>query len=307
MEQSDYREYSSNNPSYKGKSEGLKETILYFEKERSILKSPLNYSGSKDGIMPRLNRLMPKHIGTFVDAMGGAFNVGANVVAMDKVVYNEYNPRVFGIVKDLLEWPKDEIVHRVEDTVEFYGLSKGNKEAYKALRDAYNAKPESMTLYTLQIYAFQNMIRVNSSGRMNTPVGNNEFNEGTRQRIMRFIPRTKNWELRMGRYQNLDFRDFPEDTLFYFDPPYFLSTAEYNDGRRGMDGWSIESETELLDALLDLDGRGQKFMLSNIIEHKGRRHHLLDEWVNEHGFNLHVIGKTGIKYPRVEVVVTNYD
>lgn len=307
VEQSDYREYSSNNPSYKGKSEGLKETILYFEKERSILKSPLNYSGSKDGIMPRLNRLMPKHIGTFVDAMGGAFNVGANVVAMDKVVYNEYNPRVFGIVKDLLEWPKDEIVHRVEDTVEFYGLSKGNKEAYKALRDAYNAKPESMTLYTLQLYAFQNMIRVNSSGRMNTPVGNNEFNEGTRQRIMRFIPRTKNWELRMGRYQNLDFRDFPEDTLFYFDPPYFLSTAEYNDGRRGMDGWSIESETELLDALLDLDGRGQKFMLSNIIEHKGRRHHLLDEWVNEHGFNLHVIGKTGIKYPRVEVVVTNYD
>lgn len=307
VEQSDYREYSSNNSSYKGKDEGLKETILYFEKERSILKSPLNYSGSKDGIMPRLNRLMPKHIGTFVDAMGGAFNVGANVVAMDKVVYNEYNPRVFGIVESLLKTPKDEMLRKVEETVELYGLSKGNKEAYKNLRDAYNVNPDPMTLFTLQIYAFQNMIRVNSSGKMNTPVGNNEFNEGTRQRIKHFIPRTVNWELRMGRYQNLDFDTFPEDTLFYFDPPYFLSTAEYNDGKRGMDGWNIESETELLDVLLDLDRHGLRFMLSNVIEHKGKRHHILDEWVNEHGFNLHVIGKTGIKYPRVEVVVTNYD
>lgn len=307
VEQSDYREYSSNNSSYKGKNESLKETILYFEKECSTLKSPLNYSGSKDGIMPRLNRLMPKHIGTFVDAMGGAFNVGANVVAMDKVVYNEYNPRVFGIIDELLKTPKEEILRKVKETVELYGLSKGNKEAYKTLRDAYNANPDSMTLFTLQIYAFQNMIRVNSSGKMNTPVGNNEFNEGTRRRIKHFIPRTANWELRMGRYQDLDFDAFPDDTLFYFDPPYFLSTAEYNDGKRGMGGWNIESETELLDVLLNLDRHGRRFLLSNVIEHKGKRHHILDEWVNEHGFNLHIIGKTGIKYPRVEVAVTNYD
>ena len=77
------------------------------------MKSPLNYSGSKDVIMPKLNQLMPKHIGTFVDAMGGAFNVGANVVAMDRVLYNEYNPRVFGIMETLLNTPKDETLKKV--------------------------------------------------------------------------------------------------------------------------------------------------------------------------------------------------
>lgn len=307
VEQCDYREYSSNNSSYKGHGKGLKETILYFQKERFIMKSPLNYSGSKDVIMPKLNQLMPKHIGTFVDAMGGAFNVGANVVAMDRVLYNEYNPRVFGIMETLLNTPKDETLKKVNAIVEQYGLSKKNRKAYNALREEYNANPDPLTLYTLQIYAFQNMIRVNSAGKMNTPVGNNEFNEGTRQRILRFNPRTKKIDLRLGRYQDIDFNSFPTDTLYYFDPPYFLSTAEYNDGRRGMEGWNIESETELLDILLDLDNHGRMFMLSNVIEHKGKRHHILEEWVSEHDFSLHIVGRTGIKYPRVEVVVTNYD
>lgn len=306
VEKADYREYASNNPSYKGGGQGLKETILYFRKNRSIMKSPLNYSGSKDALVPALTGLMPKHIGTFVDAMGGAFNVGANVVAMDKVIYNEYNPRIHGIVEMLLEQPRALIVDEVDELVKRYGLSKKNKEAYLALRSEYNAHPSPLTLFTLQIYAFQNIIRVNSSGKMNTPVGNNEFNEGTRKRILAFHPKTPSLELRLGRYQDLEPSTFPEDTLFYLDPPYFLSTAEYNDGKRGMDGWDADNEKELLDYLLKVDKSGRKFLLSNVLEHKGRFHHLLDEWVKEHGFQLHVVGRTGIKYPRTEVAVTNY-
>lgn len=306
VEKADYREYASNNQSYKDDGQGLKETILYFRKNRSVMKSPLNYSGSKDALVPALTALMPKHVGTFVDAMGGAFNVGANVVAMDKVVYNEYNPRICGIVEMLLEQPRALLIDEVDELIARYGLSKKNKEAYLALRDEYNAHPNPLTLFTLQIYAFQNIIRVNSSSKMNTPVGNNEFNEGTRKRILAFHPKTPLCELRLGRYQDLKPNKFPEDTLFYFDPPYYLSTAEYNDGKRGMDGWNTENEEELLDYLLQVDRSGRKFLLSNVLEHKARFHHLLDEWVREHGFKLHVVGRTGIKYPRTEVAVTNY-
>ncbi|PTL04543.1 DNA adenine methylase, partial [Staphylococcus haemolyticus] len=59
--------------------------------DTSINKSPLNYSGSKDKLLPKIFKHLPKHITDFVDCMGGAFNVGANVTAMNSVVYNEYN------------------------------------------------------------------------------------------------------------------------------------------------------------------------------------------------------------------------
>lgn len=48
-------------------------------------------------------------------------------------------------------------------------------------------------------------------------------------------------------------------------------------------------------------------MLSNVIKHKGKTHSLLKEWIEAHSFNIFEIGKTGIKYPRTEVLVTNYD
>lgn len=42
LETNSYREYSTNNPSYKDNGEGLKETILYFKKDSTVNKSPLS-------------------------------------------------------------------------------------------------------------------------------------------------------------------------------------------------------------------------------------------------------------------------
>lgn len=303
-----YREYSTNNSSYKNDGDGLKEAIIYFEKDRAVNKSPLNYSGSKDELVPLLNKLLPKHVTTFVDAMGGAFNVGANITAIDKVVFNEYNPFVFGIMKMIIESPKADLVNEVDSIVEKYQLKKKDKEAYLALRDHFNNVDNSpINLYTLQIYAFQNMIRFNSSLKMNTPVGNNEFNDGTRQRLKDYRIKTDKYTLENGSYNELPLSMYPEDTVFYFDPPYFITSAEYNDGKRGFEGWNVEKETELLDYLLQLHREGRHFILSNVIIHKGKKHNLLIKWVEEHGFNMVTLGTTGIKYPRVEVAITNYD
>lgn len=301
-----YREYSTNNSSYKGNGESLEETIIYFEKDFLIYKSPLNYSGSKDALVNDIIKTLPKHVDTFVDAMGGAFNVGANIVAMKNVVYNEYNQFVFDIVKMLLNTPKDEMHQNVIRVVKKYGLTKANKEAYLLLREHYNKSPSSLELFVLQIYAFQNMIRYNSDLRMNTPVGNNEYSEGIKNRIYSFKPKTELVELYNQSYEDLEISSFNKDTVFYFDPPYYITTAEYNDGKRGMKGWGIEQESALLKYLSDLDKQGYKFVLSNVLVHKGRTHNLLQKWINEHGFYVTVIGKTGIKYPRTEVVITNF-
>lgn len=308
VERYEYREYATNNSSYKGDGERLQEIIIYFKKNMNINKSPLNYSGSKDALLPIIFKQLPKHVGTFVDAMGGAFNVGANVVATNKVVYNEYNSYVYEIVEMLVNNDREELIHMVTDVIERFGLKKKLKENYINLRQYYNYKEASaLNLFVLQIYAFQNMIRFNNSHKMNTPVGNNEFNDGIRDRILKFKINTPNFELINGKYEQLEIKNFPKDTIFYFDPPYFITNAEYNDGKRGLEGWDVESETKLLNFLSFIHNSGYKFMLSNVIEHKGKIHHLLKEWIEVHNFNIIEIGKIGIKYPRVEVLITNYE
>ncbi|SFU59076.1 adenine-specific DNA-methyltransferase [Clostridium sp. DSM 8431] len=307
VETTNYREYSTNNSSYKGDGSDLKEAIIYFEKDFENNKSPLNYSGSKDQMMPSIIKQLPKHIGTFVDVMGGAFNVGANVVAMDKVYYFEYNKYIFDIIQMLTNTDKNKIIDDVKKVINTFKLEKKNKDSYLNLRNYYNTNDKpTIELFVLSIYAFQNMIRFNSKQGMNTPVGNNEFNEGIEKRILNFKPKTEVLEMINGSYINLNYEDFPKDTVFYFDPPYFITNAEYNDGKRGLEGWTAKDENELLLFLSKLDEAGYKFMLSNVIKHKGKTNHLLIEWVNQHDFNLIDMGKTGIKYPREEVLITNY-
>ncbi len=308
VEQSEYREYSTNNASYKRNGENLKETIIYFKKDRSINKSPLNYSGSKDVIMPRIIKQLPKHVGTFVDAMGGAFNVGANIVALEKTVYAEYNNYVFDIIKKILDTDPESLISEVEAIVDKFGLHKKDKDAYINLRNYYNETDQSpINLFVLQIYAFQNMIRFNGSHKMNTPVGNNELSDGILDRIKDFHVKAPVYELKCCKYNTIDYSAFPKDTIFYFDPPYFITSAEYNDGKRGLDGWNANNEVELFAYILELSKAGYKFMLSNCVRHNGKVHHMLLDWVAEHNFNLIDLGKTGIKYPREEALITNFD
>ena len=307
LEEIGYREYATNNSSYKTTEEGLKEYIIYFKKDYEVKKSALNYSGSKDKVFLEIQKHFPKHINTFVDIMGGAFNVGLNVVAMDKVIYNEKNPYIYELIKYLIENNKEEIIKEVENIVKEYGLSKEGKEAYLSLRKSYNRTKSVIDLYTLHLYSFQNIIRYNSDYKMNTPVGNNEFSTGNRQRILGFIPKSKNVVLFNKDYLEINLDNYDDGTLFYFDPPYFITKAEYNDGKRGFEGWSSTHESELLEFLNKINEKGMKFLLSNVIEHKGKTHHILLKWVESHGYKMEIIGRTGIKYPRTEVVIFNYE
>lgn len=307
VETNEYREYSTNNSSDKGDGKKLKEVIIYFRKNMEINKSPLNYSGSKDVLLPTIFKELPKHVGTFVDAMGGAFNVGGNVFALDEVIYNEYNPYVYGIVEMILNGERETIISNMEKIVKEFGLKKKGKDEYLKLRNYYNNNDNSsINLFTLQIYAFQNMIRFNNSRKMNTPVGNNDFNMGTKGRIQNFKVKSPAYRMMHGTYVNLILDNFPEGTVFYFDPPYFVTKAEYNDGKRGLDGWDADAESTLLSFLLSIHKKGHNFMLSNVLNHRDKHHNLLIEWIKTHDFKVIEIGKTGIKYPRVEVLIKNY-
>ena len=278
-----YREYKNIRSSKK--ADKLFEVLLYIKKDNEVIKSPLNYSGSKDNLMQQIHKYLPEHISTFVDIMGGAFNVGINVVA-NEVVYNEYNPFVYKLIKKLLNTKPNNTINYIEKMVASYKLEKSNSLSYNVFRKYYNNNKNPLDLFILTMFCFQNQIRFNSSLDFNTPVGNCAYNETTRERLRKFIPKTKKIVYLNKDFLKINFNEYDKETLFYFDPPYFITNATYNDGKRGFNGWDADLETELLEYIQLIHNNGFKFILSNIIYHKNKVNHLLLEWVETHNFNI---------------------
>lgn len=302
----DYREYQNHRSSNKRNGNSLNEVIIYFEKDMTINKSPINYSGSKDTLVPEIIRSLPANVAVFVDVMGGAFNVGANISAIKKVVYNEINPFVYGLVDWVINTPKDELVRSVEKKIAEFNMQKADAEAYKRLRDAYNANPNLLELFVLHMYSFQNMIRFNSKHQFNTPVGVAGYSEDMKQRLIDFSAKAPIVELTNMDYVKIDWNSYPENTVFYFDPPYYITSAAYNDGKRGMKGWGLNEEVELLHILKMIDDMGYKFILSNVVKHKNKEHTLLIDWIQENNFKIRDVGVSGLRYAKNEVLITNY-
>lgn len=307
IEYQNYQEYQNHRSSNKSNGKSLKECIIYFEKDFSVNKSPLNYSGSKDTMMEKIIPELPQNISVFVDVMGGAFNVGANIVATEKVIYNDYNKQVFGVIELLLNEDKDKLCSDVENIIQKFNLNKRDKEAYLKLRQDYNLSPTPLKLFVLHMYAFQNMIRFNRALQYNVPVGVAGYSEDLKKRILDFTAKSKTVELLSLDYKYIDYLSYPKDTLFYFDPPYFITSAAYNDGNRGYTDWNAHEESKLLSILSMLNQNGFKFILSNVLEHKGKKNHLLEEWSKENNFIIREIGISGWRYAKNEVLIKNYE
>ncbi len=302
----DYREYQNHRSSNKRNGNNLSEVVIYFKKDKDINKSPLNYSGSKDTMVPVILRELPPNVDTFVDVMGGAFNVGANVQAISRVVYNELNPFIYNLVRWLLAGDREKKVAEIEKVISDFGLLKRAKEPYNALRDKYNTEPSELYLYTLHMYAFQNMIRFNSKHKFNTPIGVAGYSDDIKNRLLNFRVKAPEYELLNMDYTQITWEDYPENTVFYFDPPYYITNAAYNDGKRGMKGWGVTEEIEMLTVLKQIDQLGYKFILSNVLEHNGKRHELLEKWIAENQYRVIDAGVSGWRYAKNEVLIVNY-
>lgn len=307
VEYMEYQEYQNHRSSNKRNGERLMEVLIFFQKDLSIIKSPLNYAGSKDRLFLNLQKYFPKHVGTFVDVMGGAFNVGMNVYATDSIIYNDNNPYVYGIVQWLLSKDKNKLINTVEEIIKDFCLEKGKDTAYNELRNYYNQKKSAIEiLFVLHMYAFQNYLRFNKKLEFNTPIGVAGYSDDLKSRIEQFIPKTHNVEMSNVSFKCIEWDSFPQDTLFYFDPPYTITKAAYNDGKRGLEGWSVQDDEILFATLNYLDSKGYKFLMSNVKEHRGRRNDQLIEWVNSKKYYMLDMGISGWRYAKNEIIVTNF-
>lgn len=306
VENVEYQEYQNHRSSNKRNGDKLKEVLIYFEKDLSVIKSPLNYAGSKDKMFLSIQKHFPKHVDTFVDVFGGAFNMGINVVSTNQVVYNDINPYVCRIVEWLLSPDKEHLIQEVEDCIQRFGLCKAEEAPYLALREHYNSNEKSpLNLFVLHMYSFQNYIRFNSKQMFNTPIGVAGYSDDLKNRILKFFPRTSDVVLLNIDYRDIDYFSYPEGTLFYFDPPYLITKAAYNDGKRGFDGWSDEHEKSLYRILFDLNRYNYHFILSNVKEHKGKINTQLIEWAHSNDFKIVEMGLSGWRYAKNEIIITN--
>ena len=296
----DYKAFSTGKSDIKDNQERLFLCTCY-ESEKEIIPSALNYTGGKYKLLPQILPFFPKDADKVVDLFCGGCNVGINVNC-NKVQFNDSNEYLMGLLDTFRRLSKEEVFQWLYSAIEKYNLSlvsengyeyygcessKGlgeyNKEGYNKLRKDFNSRTEQddeyfLMLYLLIVYSFNNQLRFNKKGEFNLPVGKRDFNAKMQEKLAGFLDRIKSGDY---GFTNDDFReisldDFTDKSFFYVDPPYLITCATYNE----QDGWTEDDEYDLLSYLEELDKRGIRFALSNVLESKGKKNQILADWIN---------------------------
>jgi DNA adenine methylase Dam len=263
-----------------------------------LIKSPLNYVGGKYKLLPQILPLFPKEINNFVDLFTGGCNVGINVHA-NRILCNDIENKVIELMKYFTLYDSEYILNEIEQIIHKYNLSetskygydyyncdssggvaKVNKEGYLKLRSDYNNGHNSPTMfYVMLVFAFNNQIRFNDKGEFNMPVNKRDFNDKIKNNLIQFINKIHILNIKFTNkdFQELKVNKLNFDDFVYCDPPYLITIAAYNE--RG--GWN-EKEKILLHKLDEINDRGIKFALSNVLEHKGKTNDILLQWSNKY-------------------------
>ena len=303
------------------------------EREK-LIRSAVNYTGSKYRLLPQILPSFPEGIRDFYDVFAGGASVAVNARACGNIIINDTEPHLMELFKYMTGTDTDIMVGKIREIIDRYGLSdthkngyafygaessRGlrdvNRPAYERLRADYNKGifegDSALAFYVLTVFSFNNQIRFNGSGDFNTPAGKRDFNSRMESKLRAFSAALasgkfilKNEDFRILLDSITDSRDF-----VYLDPPYLISTASYNEGG----GWSPEDEKDLLHKLDSLNERGVRFALSNVTTHKGRMNTLLMDWSLK--YNVHRLDfnydnsnyqSTASGSRTVEVLITNY-
>lgn len=254
-----------------------------------MIKSPLNYTGNKFKLLNQIIPVFPK-VQKFADVFCGGLNVGINADA-DVVFANDRMKPLIEMYEYFQLHSIDEILSEISNIITFYSLSKTNHDGFFKLRNDYNVEKDPLKLFVLSCYSFNNIIRFNNSFEYNSSFGKNRssFNKEIEENLLKFVNILKNKNV---IFSSKDFKNFDYENadLVYCDPPYLISNAMYNDGKRCFGDWSKQDDADLLQILDVVHQNGKMFALSNVIEHKGLVNEELLEWSKK--YNTIVLNKT---------------
>jgi DNA adenine methylase len=300
---------------------------------KKTYRSPLFYVGDKYKLYPNIRKYFPKTINRFIEPFTGGGSVFLNVNA-NEYLLNDIDTNVINIHRFLIEQSQNPkaFFDSVFEIIQEYNLShsyikdivpqelkdewiktyyaKFNKKGFDKLKADYNSSTEKnvLQLYLLLIFGFNRMLRFNSKGEYNLPVGNVDFNKNTEVALNDYFLLTRQKNI---QFYNLDFLyffkeiEFQEDDFVYLDPPYLITFSEYNKL------WNEETEKRLLNFLEWLDTQNVKFAVSNVSHYKGKINQQFFEWSRQH--NSFDIKSNYISYHDnsnkefKEVLITNYE
>ncbi len=308
-----------------------------------ICKSPINYTGNKYRILPQFIKYFPQNVNKCMDLFTGGATVAINMTAK-KIIAIDNNPRVINLLKFLKEEKYENLIKKIEKTIEEYelsnsyqygyshykqyvegnnGLKNYNQEGYKRLKQDYNnlknknTKKANLYLYILIIYGFNNDIRFNSKGEYNIPVGKTDMNKNNREKLKEYINtcREKQIEFICKDFREINPEEVEELDFIYADPPYLITDAVYNEN----DGWSKKEEIDLLQMLDKLHEKGIRFALSNVLQKRklNIKNEILYDWL-ERNKDKYFINKIDYHYRSAsynkknrdgleeEILITNY-
>lgn len=294
-------------------------------------RSPFFYVGDKYKLLSQLEDNFPKDIERFIEPFCGGGSVFLNTNA-NEYLLNDIDTYMINLHKFLISYAnrQDEFWNEIKECILGYNLSasyleikvpdelrkefkktyyaKYNKEAYIKLRNDFNSNKDNMLqLYILLIYGFNRMLRFNRKGDFNLPVGNVDFNYNVVKALNDYFEYVSDKEI---TFYNMDFQDFIEsvnpqkEDFVYLDPPYLITFSEYNKL------WNEDSEIRLINYLDELDNRGIRFAVSNVLWHRKRYNGTFNYWAQK--YNIVNIESNYISFndntekDSIEVLVKNY-
>ena len=294
-------------------------------------RSPFFYVGDKFKLVPQLKENFPKDIDRFIEPFCGGGSVFLNTDA-NEYLLNDIDSYMIKLHQYLISnsADTDAFWDELKANIEKYNLSatfmgrdipkeyrkefvktyfaKYNKDAYMKLRNDFNDdKDNILLLYMLLIYGFNRMLRFNGKGDFNLPVGNVDFNNNVVAALNSYFDYVTGKNIKLF---NMDFQDFVETVqptskdLVYLDPPYLITFSEYNKL------WNEDSEMRLISYLDELNARGVRFAVSNVLWHRKRYNGTFNQWAQK--YNIVRIQSNYISYhdntekDSIEVLVKNY-
>lgn len=283
-------------------------------------KSPINYMGSKRRLMDQLLPLFPNNINTFYDLFAGSMTVSLNVEANHYLV-NDLDSELINMFNDLANLENDELATIRYDLNKFL-----DKQYFLKTRDIYNnfdnlegSTIKSVILYELITCSFNGIPRFNKKGEYNIPyaskkrIGTNTFMDNKMKLLNNFIKVCKNRDIDFESKSYSYFLSFAkQDDFIYLDPPYWNTSATYNDGS-GKLSWNDKDEQTLYQELTKIKDK-TRFALSNVLVHHGQVNPYLTKFIKDNHLHVYHLNMnysnstyhTKNKDKSDEVLVTNY-
>lgn len=269
--------------------------------------------------------LFPKDINRFIDLFAGSAVVSMNTEANSYWI-NDIDYHLYELYAMFKVFSSNVIIRHIDSRINEYGLARERtkrneykdknkieeyKIAYKKFRDFYNKSDKFiLDFYTLMFYSFSQQFRFNNKGEFNMPCGNDCFSEKNKEYIVTGCNFFKqdNVKITNGNAINLNAEKLHNDDFVYLDPPYFNTTATYNENN----GWTEDNENKLYELCDRLNVNGIRFGMSNVFENKGIKNSKLIDWCEKNNWNVYIFDKfTYMACGRgnsnaKEVFITNY-